>query len=83
MHPAYRLQWTSDLKDAIEAELRHVLKRQANQDAAAANHNAKRWLGALVGDDLERPALSPRSFAHFWMGWAFVRRIGGQSGKDQ
>ncbi|MBI4657929.1 MAG: type III-B CRISPR-associated protein Cas10/Cmr2 [Verrucomicrobia bacterium] len=68
-------QWTSDLKGSVEAELRHVLKKQANQDQADATSNAGRWIGALIGENLNEPALSPRNFIHFWMAWAFVNRI--------
>jgi len=67
--------WTSDLKSAVEAELRHVLRQQAKQSAADAASNAGRWIDALVGADLPTPALSPRHFVHFWMAWAFLNRV--------
>ena len=65
--------WTSDLKSAVEAELRHVLKKQANQNPADATSNARRWTNDLIGEN--HPALSPRDFIHFWMAWAFVNRL--------
>jgi hypothetical protein len=66
----------SDLKSALEAELRHVLKQQAVQDAADALSNARRWINALIGENLSQPVLNPRDFTHFWMCWAFASRIG-------
>ena len=68
-------QWTPDLKSAVEAELRHVLKQQAKQELADATSNASRWVGKLIGENLNRPALTPRDFIHFWMAWAFVNRL--------
>ncbi|MCI0536096.1 MAG: hypothetical protein L0Z50_12800 [Verrucomicrobiales bacterium] len=67
-------EWTPDLKNAVEAELRHVLKKQANQDQAVATSNARRCIGQLVGEDVSLPALRPRHFIHFWMAWAFGNR---------
>lgn len=75
--------WTEDLKQAVMAELRHVLKQQAGQDAASAQTNAGRWTDALIGDDLESPVLAPRGFVHFWMAWAFVNRLDQQPEADQ
>jgi hypothetical protein len=68
-------QWTPDLKSAVEAELRHVLKQQANEEPADATSNASRWIGKLIGENLNQPALTPRDFIHFWMAWAFVKRL--------
>ncbi len=68
-------RWTPDLKNSLEAELRHVLKQQANQSPADAESNAHRWIGWLIGKDLNQPTLTPRGFVHFWMAWAFVNRI--------
>jgi CRISPR-associated protein Cmr2 len=75
--------WTEDLKQAVEAELRHVLRQQANQEAATARSNANRWISALIGDDLRQPGLTPRDFVHFWMAWAFINRLGKTNGDDQ
>ena len=76
-------QWDDDLKQAAEAELRHVLRQQASQEATAAQTNARRWTDALVGEDLNQPALTPRDYIHFWMSWAFVNRLGELPGDDQ
>ena len=67
--------WTEDLKQSVAAELWHVLRQQANQEAKVAQSNASRWIGALIGEDLQQPVLAPRDFLHFWMAWAFVKRI--------
>ena len=67
--------WTLDLQSALEAELRHVLKKQANQNPADATSNARRWINHLTGENLSDPVLSPRDFIHFWMAWAFVNRL--------
>lgn len=68
-------EWSSPLRDAVEAELRHVLKKQAGQEPPDAASNASRWIFELIGADLSRPALTPRDFVHFWMAWAFVNRL--------
>ena len=68
-------EWSGPLREAIQAELRHVLKQQADQGASAATDNASRWITALLGNDLAHPALTPRDFIHFWMAWAFLNRI--------
>lgn len=66
--------WTSDLVNVCQAELRHVLIQQAKQDREHATQNAGRWIAALIGAATS-PVLSPRAFVHFWMAWAFVNRI--------
>ena len=71
-------QWTSDLRAAVEAELIHVLKQQANQVRTDAVSNANRWIGALIGENPSQPILTPRHFIHFWMAWAFVNRLDDQ-----
>ena len=68
-------EWTPDLMGAVEAELRHVLKKQANQDPVDAASNARRWIAALLGESPFEPSLTPRAFIHFWMAWAFVNRL--------
>jgi CRISPR/Cas system-associated protein Cas10 (large subunit of type III CRISPR-Cas system) len=67
--------WTPGLINAVQAELRHVLKQQASQEPGHAASNAHRWIGALVGENLNQPALTPHDFIHFWMAWAFVNRL--------
>ena len=62
------------LPDAVEAELRHVLIKQGDMEAAKSKRIAEDWRMKLIGADLENPALSPRDFLHFWTAWAFVRR---------
>jgi CRISPR/Cas system-associated protein Cas10 (large subunit of type III CRISPR-Cas system) len=66
--------WTTDLIDACEAELRHVLIQQGGQEAVAAEDNAKRWIAAIVGSATS-PNLTPKGFIHLWMAWAFANRI--------
>jgi len=51
------------------------LRKQASQEPADASSNASRWIGALIGENHSQPALTPRHFIHFWMAWAFVKRI--------
>lgn len=68
-------EWSGPLRETIEAELRHVLKQQADQPPPAAADNASRWISALVGNDFAHPTLTPRDFIHFWMAWAFVKRL--------
>jgi len=67
-------KWTQELLDFSEAELRHVLKNQANLDSETAASYAHRWIHLLVGD-LSKPSLSPRAFLHFWMAWSFMKRL--------
>jgi CRISPR-associated protein Cmr2 len=67
-------QWTSDLIDACQAELRHVLIQQARLDNEKSAAHAERWIQKLVGT-AETPVLTPKGFLHFWMAWAFINRI--------
>lgn len=67
--------WNSELVKACEAELAHVLTRQAEQSTQLARENAARWITSLIGTDLTNPALSPIGFIHFWMSWAFINRL--------
>jgi hypothetical protein len=67
--------WNSELAKACEAELAHVLTRQAEQSTQLARENAARWITSLIGTDLTNPALSPIGFIHFWMSWAFINRL--------
>ena len=67
-------KWTQELLDFSEAELRHVLKNQANLDSETAASYAHRWIHLLIGD-LLKPSLSPRAFLHFWMAWSFMKRL--------
>jgi CRISPR/Cas system-associated protein Cas10 (large subunit of type III CRISPR-Cas system) len=67
-------EWTSELIDACQAELRHVLIQQARLDKEKAAAHAERWIQKLVGT-AETPVLTPKGFLHFWMAWAFINRI--------
>ena len=66
--------WTTDLIDACQAELRHVLIQQSPMDKEHASLNAERWIEKLIGN-AETPNLTPKGFLHFWMAWAFINRI--------
>jgi CRISPR-associated protein Cmr2 len=88
-------RWTGDLVRAVEAELRHVHYQQneSGQPSAAkldcAHQQSGRWTRALIGSPEEadaaefQPALSPRAFVHFWMAWAFLKRLGNPAGDHQ
>jgi CRISPR-associated protein Cmr2 len=65
----YAESWDETLKESMEAELRHVLQRQAECSKLKARELAERWCAQLT------EALSPRDFLHFWLAWAFVNRI--------
>ena len=67
---SYAAEWDETLKEALEAELRHVLRQQGNQEADKARELAARWCGSLT------TALCPRDFLHFWLTWAFLDRLG-------
>lgn len=67
--------WNDDLVHAVAAELRHVLIQQAGQERGHAERNTARWIKCLIGAELAQPHLAPRDFIHFWMAWAFVRRL--------
>jgi CRISPR-associated protein Cmr2 len=66
---AYAPTWDETLKEAVGAELRHVLRQQGGYKADKALELARHWCGILL------PALSPRDFLHFWLTWAFVNRL--------
>ncbi|MBM3881232.1 MAG: type III-B CRISPR-associated protein Cas10/Cmr2 [Verrucomicrobia bacterium] len=80
-------RWTRPLLESVEAELRHVHYQQNESDATAddkrrrAREQAARWIRSLVGGAEAadqpgfKPALCPRAFVHFWMAWAFLRRL--------
>jgi CRISPR-associated protein Cmr2 len=68
----YADTWDADLAEAVQAELRHVLRQQGNFNPEKAREIAGRWCGALIGTPI--PALCPRDFLHFWLTWAFVNR---------
>ena len=59
----------TDLADAVQAELRHVLRQQGGLKPDKAREIAAHWCAALI------PALCPRDFLHFWLTWAFVNRL--------
>ncbi len=65
----YAQAWDRTLKEAVEAELRHVLRQQGDCDRTKAHQLAQHWCGILT------QALSPRDFLHFWLTWAFVNRL--------
>ncbi len=67
-------EWTPDLRDAVTAELAHVLRQQARQCAPDASNNAARWMTALT--DCTPSSLNPAAFLRFWMAWAFLNRLG-------
>jgi CRISPR-associated protein Cmr2 len=73
--------WNRDLVESVKAELRYAhfqhdeSGRSATDKRQKARSQAERWVGALVGQDHLSPALAPRSFIHFWMTWAFFRRL--------
>lgn len=67
-------QWTSDLIDACQAELRHVLIQQSSMGKEKANETACRLIEKLI-HSAETPVLTPKGFLHFWMAWAFINRI--------
>ncbi len=62
-------EWPDGTRDAAEAELRHVLSQQAGKTEKEAIRTAERWRPCLN-------SLSPRDYLHFWLAWAFLRRIG-------
>jgi hypothetical protein len=66
---AYASDWDENLKESVEAELRHVLQQQGGFSADRAGTQAGRWCEILTG------ALNPRGFLHFWLTWAFVNRL--------
>jgi CRISPR-associated protein Cmr2 len=63
--------WTETLREAVTAELAHVLRQQSEnrQTRAKARKLAQTWVSALAD------ALSPRDYLHFWLAWAFVSRL--------
>jgi hypothetical protein len=67
-------EWTSELIDACQAELRHVLIQQSSMGKDKANETASRLIEKLVGT-AETSVLTPKGFLHFWMAWAFINRI--------
>lgn len=67
-------EWTPELIDACQAELRHVLIQQARLDKEKSAAHAERWIQKLVGT-AETSVLTPKGFLHFWMAWAFINRI--------
>lgn len=83
-------RWTGELICSVEAEMRHVHYQQNQSDGPAerkraiARDKARHWMRQLVGeaeaaDGAEfQPSLSPRAFVHFWMAWAFVKRLADQ-----
>jgi CRISPR-associated protein Cmr2 len=65
----YEREWRPELIEAAEAELGHALHRQGGLSAAKARELAALWSPKLTG------ALPPRDHLHFWLTWAFLRRI--------
>jgi CRISPR/Cas system-associated protein Cas10 (large subunit of type III CRISPR-Cas system) len=60
--------WHDSLAEAVQAELRHVLRQQGGLPSDKAREIARQWCGTLI------PSLCPRDFLHFWLSWAFVNR---------
>lgn len=65
----YADKWDTDLAEAVQAELRHVLRQQGGFKTDKAREIAAQWCAGLI------PALCPRDFLHFWLTWAFVNRL--------
>jgi CRISPR-associated protein Cmr2 len=74
---SYAQDWSETLKEAVEAELRHVLVQQGDFKADKAREQSARWCAILTD------ALSPRDFLHFWFAWAFVNRLTKPSAPSQ
>jgi CRISPR-associated protein Cmr2 len=74
---SYAPDWDETLKEAVEAELRHVLIQQRGFKADRPREQAARWCEALTN------ALSPHDFLHFWLTWAFVNRLAKPSDSEQ
>ncbi len=73
----YADTWDADLAEAVQAELRHVLRQQGDLEPHKPCEIAARWRAALI------PALGPRDFLHFWLTWAFVNRLAKPTANDQ
>ena len=65
-HHGWEPSWSDTIRDAAEAELRHVLKQQANLTDTAALQKIELWRPCLK-------SLSPRDYLHVWLAWAFLR----------
>jgi hypothetical protein len=65
----YAPDWTGTLREAVAAELAHVLHQQGAKKTEKAREFADHWCGLLI------PALSPRDYLHFWLTWAFINRL--------
>jgi len=72
----YASEWTETLREAIEAELRHVLIQQGDFKADRAREQARRWCEILTA------VLNPGDYLHFWMTWAFVNRLNQPATED-
>jgi CRISPR-associated protein Cmr2 len=68
----YQDEWTDPLREALSAELIHVLQQQGAKKPTEARDLAARWIPGLT------EALRPRDFLHFWLTWAFVNRLASQ-----
>lgn len=66
---SYAPNWDLALRDSVEAELRHVLRRQGSHSLEKARDLSQRWCATLTA------SLSPRDYLHFWLAWAFVKRL--------
>jgi hypothetical protein len=79
--------WDRSLLESVQAELQHSYFQQNESTRPVpekrhrARRQADRWIRSLVGevdrcnDPDFRPSLAPRDFIHFWMAWAFMRRL--------
>lgn len=68
------------LREAVKLELVHTLQRQGNMDRKKATEIATLWCSQLIGDSEKTGSnpsvyLSPRDYLHFWLSYAFIKRI--------
>lgn len=76
---SYAPDWNDSLREAVEAELRHVLIQQGGYQSkrTEAHEQARFWCTTLTN------ALCPRDFLHFWLAWAFVNRLAKPADSNQ
>ena len=63
--------WSDSLIRVVAAETIHTLSRQSDRRIDGIEAVGDRWTRLLTG------SLTPKGLAHFWMTWAFIRRISG------
>jgi CRISPR-associated protein Cmr2 len=86
--------WNRSLIESVQAELQYAhfqhsaSNRPSTEKRDRARLQAERWIRSLVGEASRcddpgfEPALTPCGFIHFWMAWAFVRRLAESNRKD-